>query len=404
MIQDSKLQNIFSENLGSLTDWPLENYLAIIYERGKIYGHNEMIFADHDFQAKDAITFLRNENVDNILDTATIIDSTSPRTFQKCHGEYSRHLKDIQFHFNDEFDNNIIEIGCHSISRNDFIEKYVLTKTPLKLKSCFHKNEFETKEILPEEGYWHNEYGKDLYSKDIEEALQNNYNKNNNDKQFSKIKAHLTNSTSILDNLVYLYSKNYNYNFDDQSLLFPGTKFNYFSLNNGQILQKDIVDQFYFLPKGLKWIVIIPPITRQTVVKLSCELSSPQSVIYQTSNWFENVQPQLKNKKFHDRWVIQTMLKPGDVLYLPSENYISSYAAEDSLILSKKFLTTSSLDSFILQKEDNNLPKNYQLFSDFLETRSNKMEQNVIIEKCMKVKRKWEELDLPDLEKLSFII
>ena len=71
--------------------------------------------------------------------------------------------------------------------------------------------------------------------------------------------------------------------------------------------------------KRLKWIVIIPPITRQTVVKLSCELSSPQSVIYQTSNWFENVQPQLKNKKFHDRWVIQTMLKPGDVLYLPSE-------------------------------------------------------------------------------------
>ena len=47
-----------------------------------------MIFADHDFQAKDAVTFLRNENVNNILDTATIIDSTSPRTFQKCNGEY----------------------------------------------------------------------------------------------------------------------------------------------------------------------------------------------------------------------------------------------------------------------------------------------------------------------------
>ena len=364
-----------------------------------------MIFADHDFQAKDAVTFLRNENVDDILDNATIIDSTSPRIFQKCHGEYSKHLKDYQFHFNDEFDNNIKEIGCHSISRNDFIEKYVLTKTPLKLKSCFHKNEFETKEILPEGGYWHNEYGKDLYSKDIEEALQNNNNKNNNDKQFSKIKAHLTNSTSILENLVHLYSKN----FDDQdqqkqSLLFPGTKFNYFSLNTGQILQKDIVDQFYFLPKGLKWIVIIPPITRQTVVQLSCELSSPQSVIYHTSNWFENMQPQLKNKKFYDRPVVQTMLKPGDVLYLPSENYISSYAEEDSLILSKKFLTTSSLDSFFMQTEDNNLPNNYQLFSDFLETTSNKMEQNVMIEKCMNLKRKWKELDVPDLEKLSFML
>ena len=66
-------------------------------------------------------------------------------------------------------------------------------------------------------------------------------------------KAHLANSTSILDNLP-LYPK-----LNSDSKQFSESKYQFFPLGTGKILQKDIIDQFYFQQNGTNWIVIIPP-------------------------------------------------------------------------------------------------------------------------------------------------
>ena len=77
------------------------------------------------------------------------------------------------------------------------------------------------------------------------------------------------------------------------------------------------------------------------------------------------------------------MLKSGDVLYLPSENSVSLYAAEDSLMISRRFLSISSLDSYIFNEENNY--SNIDQFSDIMKI-ANKIEKK-IIEKTLELKK-----------------
>ena len=88
------------------------------------------------------------------------------------------------------------------------------------------------------------------------------------------------------------------------------------------------------------------------------------------------------------------MLKSGDVLYLPSENSISLYAAEDSLMISRRFLSISSLDSYIFNKENNH--SNIDQFSDIRKI-ANKIEEK-IIEKTLELKNDWENFEESDME------
>ena len=139
LIQDQNILKKFDENYGLLENWPLEKYLAIVSENGKIYGHEFMILVDHNFDVKDAQTFIRNEKVNtNLPAEAKIIDCSSPQTIEKCQKNYNKPLKGLSFRFNEEFDNNIEEISCHMISRDDFQGRYknrVNMKFPLIL-SC----------------------------------------------------------------------------------------------------------------------------------------------------------------------------------------------------------------------------------------------------------------------------
>ena len=119
-----------------------------------------------------------------------------------------------------------------------------------------------------------------------------------------------------------------------------------------------------------------------------------QSISYGASKWFENIQPQLNNRKFFGRPVAQTMLKSGDVLYLPSENSLSLYAPEDSLMISRRFLSISSLDSYILNEENNY--SNIDQFSDIMKI-ANKIEKK-IIEKTLELKKDWKNFEESDME------
>ena len=126
-----------------------------------------------------------------------------------------------------------------------FIEKYVLTQTPVKLKNCFHKNNYELEELPNAGGLWINDLGIKISLNDVKNLKKN-----------QPLKAHFTNSTSNLDNL-HLYPK---LSYSDSMKPFSKSKYEFFPLATGKVLQKDIIDQFYFQQNGSIWVVIIPPL------------------------------------------------------------------------------------------------------------------------------------------------
>ena len=88
------------------------------------------------------------------------------------------------------------------------------------------------------------------------------------------------------------------------------------------------------------------------------------------------------------------MLKSGDVLYLPSENSISLYAAKDSLMISRRFLSISSIDSYILNEENNH--SNIDQFSEIVKI-ANKIEE-ILIETTLELKKELENFEESDME------
>merc|ERR1711860_213369 len=112
----------------------------------------------------------------------------------------------------------------------------------------------------------------------------------------------------------------------------------------GQVLEKNITDQFYYLYKGSQWLTIIPP-TR--VSQLFCRICDwtryvkMDPVIPLSSPWFDSIQPQLysSTKNFYGKPVIHTRLESGDIKTVMERRRKNSYG--------KFFLL--SLNNFILR-------------------------------------------------------
>ena len=127
-------------------------------------------------------------------------------------------------------------------------------------------------------------------------------------------------------------------------------------------------------------------------------------MIPRSGPWFDSIQPQLYNSatKFYGRPVIHTRLESGDVLYVPSENAISSYAIQDSLTVSRMFLSNTSVDSFFFlnqQVTGDGDDENIEIIStdaddefDEFFTKMGKNEQ-MVIQEAIRLKQLWKEED-----------
>ena len=224
LIQDPETQTRINYSLNHET-WPLENYLMIVYDSGKFNddvkifaASNRFYLADHDFTSENAVTFIRHETVIINIANSTVSDFDDiPNLDQKsigtCCKNNSKSLKDIDFRFNHEFFDNIEEIECKTLSKEVFMEKFVLTKTPVKLKRCFHEKNVQIEEILPEgvDGgtTWTNTFGNEKFSsKDIKNIILNNTTTD----PPPMIKARLkSNQPSILDTLTLFPEMDTNY-------------------------------------------------------------------------------------------------------------------------------------------------------------------------------------------------
>ena len=123
-------------------------------------------------------------------------------------------------------------------------------------------------------------------------------------------------------------------------------------------------------------------------------------MIPRSGPWFDSIQPQLYNSatKFYGRPVIHTRLESGDVLYVPSENAISSYAIQDSLTVSRMFLSNTSVDSFFFLNQKVRDDDNIDIistaddqFNEFF-TKMGKNEQ-MVIQEAIRLKQLWKEED-----------
>lgn len=127
-------------------------------------------------------------------------------------------------------------------------------------------------------------------------------------------------------------------------------------------------------------------------------------VIPLSSPWFDSIQPQLYSsaKNFYGKPVIHTRLESGDVMYVPSENAISSYAIEDSLTVSRMFLSNTSMDSFFFlnDQEDYSSISDDDQFHEFF-TKMGKDEE-IVFQKAIKLKQSWKEEERTHMENFPF--
>ena len=280
LIQNPGIQKKINSSLNHEI-WPLENFLMIVVNDKsgkflnddlKIFASNRFYLADHDLNSENAVTFIRHENVNfansiisDFDETPTSTKNIDQKSIATCCKKHSKPLKDIDFRFNQDFLENVEEIECKTLSNKVFMEKFVLTKTPVKLKRCFHERSIQFAEIFPaEEG---NAGNKTLWT-DIKHNILNN----NDTHQIPMIKARLSsNQSSILDTL-YLFPE-----MDKYTKYFVNhnnsTEFNFYSMGMGQVLEKNITDQFYYLYKGSQWLTIIPPTRVSQVSKKNIEYS-----------------------------------------------------------------------------------------------------------------------------------
>ena len=268
-----------------LENWPLNKYVSLIYDNGIVYGHNDMIYKDQNFNAASAVTFIRNEKV--ALPEAQIIDGSTFEYNFRCKN-YSKPLQDTNLRFDSESEDNILVRACNTISREDFDKNFIQTKTPVKLKGCFNSEKLKTQEKIPK-GLWQSVVktnpDNDAKAKSFELS---NFELQKFSNQNLAIKASMVKKFSILDEFL-LYPK-----LNDLINTTSKVKFN--SENTGNIKEKYILDQLYFQQRGKSWLISVPQVTTNYACTFSDKTLS-ENLIYEASSWFNHFQPQLKFEK-----------------------------------------------------------------------------------------------------------
>ena len=115
--------------------------------------------------------------------------------------------------------------------------------------------------------------------------------------------------------------------------------------------------------------------------QIKCNKYTP-NIIFDARIWFNNFQPQLLKKRFLGREVMHTILKEGEVLYVPSNFLMFSYAIEPALSITRKFISSTSLDTYLFKEE-----MKAKDFSELIKAVNDV--GRAIIEETLNVKENW---------------
>ena len=280
--------------------------------------------------------------------------------FRSCK-QYPKPIENISLRFNTKYHENVKSQNC---LQND-IENYIATRTPLKLKDCFDRRQLES--FANPLGIW-DSHVKDEIDDEVRSAKLFSKELFNLIESRALVKGETRNKSSILDRLPYSEIDKYH---PKESIF----KFN--SRSTGDLFQIDNLDKFYYQQNGSNWIILVPHgpnkmvrydhiylllslkdhlilwvkfVCQDLECQINCNKFKP-NIIYDGRIWFNNFQPQLLKKRFFGREVMHTILKEGEVLFVPSKFIMFSYAIESSVTITRKFLSSNSLDTYLSKKK-----------------------------------------------------
>jgi hypothetical protein len=285
--------------------WPFENTTVVSYDKSNPQNNMRtstvFLLAEHDFSQKDWITLV---NV-NDPKLAKYVHDGHYGQYDRCCKDYDKPLADTDLRFHESLDDNIKVVNCKELSGKDFEDKYVRTRTPVKIIGCFDSLEEEQPQIDDL-----NFFGSSMireavgafseatvFSPDqIKTLIKNNALLNVE----APIKTMKARPSLIPGNLL-------KDEFDGRiSMTSEGT-----GIPMRLLQYKDLMDVEY---KGSKWWVITPVGSCLSPYSLSCstKCSQPNS-IWAASTWFNSIQPQLQRSQFHGRPTVQTIQRSGEV-------------------------------------------------------------------------------------------
>ncbi len=267
--------------------WPFdaEKIMAVSqneHHPDEISGQSHFSLTDHNFKSAGWKTMVNLNMPDESTAAVSLDIGGHTRGIKVCCTPYNTTLKNINFRFTPQIHDNIKTLQCSELTREYFQENFVQTKTPLKIVGC--PEDFTKEKFIPD----------DLAKDDW------------------------------IPNLVTKSPE-----------------------GQGLIMKRnDYMDEFHQQILGTRWWVITPP---GSVFNNHCKYCSPKATErfdekWAVATWFDNIQPQLAKTKIFGREVIQTMQKPGDILYIPSLSIHTYYAVENSIGLKKALLITGDLE------------------------------------------------------------
>ena len=328
---------VMRKNFRAINDlpWPYQNatVMSFMNKKDEVMTFSPVyVFGEQDTEA-DWTTIV---NIDDLEMSRKISDFRHLDKEFCCPG-YTKPL-DFDLRYYEKTDDNIEVVQCDKITKKEFEEKFVRTQTPVKIKGC-KIDDVDTKDLK-----WWN--GVALTPEDslIQKMLSNdevvNLQKNGAVLRFKSdyegkidwpdfLPENIATKAeeAEIDNFVHLRS--------------AGT-------GNPLVAEpRDVIDVQF---EGSKWWTIVPP---GTVLQprmngglcKSCSSESAFHPIWSAAAWFDHMQPQFSRDLNYDRSTIQTVQKPGEIIYVPGDSGSASYSITDGKFLQNFRFTLGNVEA-----------------------------------------------------------
>lgn len=308
------------------------------------------ILSEHDFSQTDWLTVI---NVNAAVLTNGIYDGTH-LTKENCCPDVTQPL-DFERRYDHDIDDNIQTIACDSITKEQFEETYVRKRTPVKLTGCLENGgllkKWDIEGVLAkkeDELKWHASVD-DTKHKDLAKTGDMFSGRNVNEviQKQGWIKA-----ASLLNNDDVDYKRPDCIPVINQM---PSVQAVTVATKGTGLPLKTFHDPMCVLATqitGSKWWTIVPSAalyTTDTTYNCRAHCSGTSAFgdesITAAAAWFNHMQPQLSRVSFYGQPVVQTVQKPGDMLYIPGDSLFATYSVEDSLFITDRFVTVADVDN-----------------------------------------------------------
>jgi len=327
--------------------WPFsDEIVSVSYSKNEANGQDTFTLQDHDFKAEGWKTFLAYDKTH----TNMVKDGNTWSLNRGCHS-YPKPLENVALRFTGELHETIETIECEKLLKEEFQDKYLKTKIPIKIKGC---KEPEIK--ILEKFKWQGqiisriEGDQSVNVVDVTETKRKSliekgfllkFENSQNDMEDSE--NHISKTVFNLEFVPEIAGDQNEINDDPK---FEATFISKGSGNMGKF--ETSKEKFDFLINGTKWWAISTAgvadawschhFINEVTTYLPNSNTGVQNYLdpfWYAASWFNYIQPQLALTRYYGHYVYMTIQNPGEIIYIPSHCKYSNYAIDDSFSLQK---------------------------------------------------------------------